>query len=90
MIVQDGTVIGVTNALDEQISQPISNPDISQFKSIEQLFEVIRQAKSQNADVITVKYDPIFRFPARIDVDFLVPAVDDEITYEARDVEPIN
>ncbi len=88
--VQDGTIIGVTNAFDEQISQPIPNPDLSQFRSIEQLFEEIRQAESRNADVITIKYDPFLRFPARVDVDFLVPAVDDEITYEARDVEPLN
>jgi hypothetical protein len=85
--VRDGMVVGVTNAFDGQISQP--NPDISQFKSIEQLFEVIQQAKLQQADTIAIKYDPVLRFPARVMLDFLADAVDDEIEYEASDVGPI-
>ncbi len=88
VIVQDGSVIGVTNALDEQTGQPISNPDLAQFRSIEQLFDEIRRALLR-ADVVSVMYDPTLGLPARIDLDFLAPAVDDEITYEAHDFEPI-
>lgn len=89
VIVQGGTVIGVTNALDEQLGQPIANPNLSVFKSIEDLFQLIGRARLQNADVIAVKYDSIFGFPARVDIDYS-SAVDDEVTYEAGDVEPIN
>ena len=85
--VRDGTVVGVTNAFDG--SQPIPNPDLSEFKSVEQLFEVIRQAKLQQADTIAIKYDPVLRFPARVMLDFLADAVDDEIEYEVSDLEPI-
>jgi len=85
--VQDGMVVGVTNAFDGQIS--LDNSDFSQFKSVEQLFEVIRQAKLQQADTIAIKYDAVLGFPADIRLDFLAGAVDDEIEYEASDLEAI-
>jgi len=87
VIVQDGLVVGVTNAFDGQIGLP--NPDMSQFKSVEKLFEVIRQAQLQQADTIAIKYDAVLGFPADIRLDFLAGAVDDEIEYEASDVQSI-
>jgi hypothetical protein len=84
--VRDGVVVSVTDAFDGRLGQPIANADIAQFKSIEQLFQVIRDAKSNHADVIAVTYDLTLKYPARIALDYILLAVDEEISYEASEV----
>jgi hypothetical protein len=88
--VRDGVVVSVTDASDGQLGQPIASADIAQFKSIEQLFEVIRDAKANRADVIAVNYDPNLKFPARVALDYILFAADDEISYEASSVVAID
>lgn len=85
--VHDGKVVAVTDARDSNGS-PIPNPDLSEFKSIEDLFEIVRR-ESAAADALTVVFDRIMNFPTRIEIDYISQAVDDEIAYEASDVRPI-
>jgi hypothetical protein len=68
--------------LTGRLDSLIANANIAQFKSTEQLFQVIREAKSNHPDVIAVNYDPTLKFPARIALDFISWAADHEITYD--------
>jgi hypothetical protein len=57
--VRNGTVIEVTDAVDDRTSQPIPQPDPAQFLSIDQLFVEIRRAFEAGAQQVQVTYDPI-------------------------------
>jgi len=79
--VLNGTIAEVTNVIDDRTLQPISNPDLSQFLTIAQLFEEIGRAFEAGAYQVQVRYDPSGLYPERILVD-PSPVVDDESLFE--------
>jgi hypothetical protein len=84
--VSDGKVVAVTDARGNDV--PSTNLDLSQFKSIEELLAIVKEGASR-ADFLTVEFDPALRFPSYVDIDYYVQAADDEIRYQASDVQPI-
>ncbi len=80
--VQDGRIVDVTNIQGD--GMPVANADITQFKTIEELFEII-QTDSDQADLLVTAYDPVSFYPRLIDIDYISNAADDEITYYASD-----
>jgi hypothetical protein len=81
--VKNGKVIAVKDA--DSGGQPIPNPDLSQFKSIEELFDIL-QTETVKADLLEVGFDEEFYFPTRIHIDYDLNIVDDEVFYEAEEV----
>ena len=67
-------------------SNPIENPDLTQFKSIEDLFDIIAE-RFQTVDLMYLRLDETLHFPAWTFIDHLYDAADDEITYYVKDVE---
>lgn len=59
----------------------LNEQQLEQLLTIEEHFELIREAYSQDADHINVSYDPNFGFPTQIDVDYSYSIADDEFTY---------
>jgi hypothetical protein len=51
--------------------------------TVEGLFGVVEATLERNPDRLAIEYDPALGYPRRIDVDTIVQAVDDEVTYEA-------
>ncbi len=59
-------------------------PDANFYgKTIDDLYDIIRDALDAEADSIAVTYNPVGQYPTNISIDFFIDAVDDEITYEA-------
>ena len=53
------------------------------FPTIDGLFEVIEDARRQDAAKIEVDYDATYGFPTRVSIDYHREMADDEITYTA-------
>jgi hypothetical protein len=60
---------------------PVGNTNFIKYDTIDEMFQVIEYAIDQGADEIKVEYDADLGYPARIEIDFIKMAVDDEITY---------
>lgn len=87
--VRDGKVVSVEDAFDEFPSKPIANPELSAFKSIDELLGVVVRAERGSAKSI-VEYDPDRGYPRSIVIDWFWRTIDDEIEYEVNQfqVEP--
>ena len=58
--------------------------------TVDGLFEVVEATLERNPDQLSIDYDPALGYPRRIDVDTIVRAVDDEVTYEANGLSRLN
>jgi hypothetical protein len=85
--VNAGKVVAVTDAQDASGS-PILNPDLTQFLSIEDLFD-LAQRDENVADVFAIAFDQTLFFPKSIQIDYEAQAIDDEVTYQATAVLPL-
>jgi hypothetical protein len=72
--VLNGVVVGVTNAVG-------SNPDLSQFLTITQLYEEVGKAFERGVEQVQIQDDPTGLYPERIVVDPVMGIVDDEQYY---------
>ena len=87
--VQDGEVVTVENVVDAinpVAPRPIENPNLSEFKSVEQLFHIIPE-NATTADILTVQLNETIPFPSWVDIDSDVTGADEEITYRVSDFE---
>jgi hypothetical protein len=57
-------------------------------RTVDDLFATARAAMRE-ADAVEVRYDPTYSFPSDIRVDRIANAIDDEVSYEARDFQVI-
>lgn len=51
--------------------------------TVDGLFAVVDATLDRNPDRLAIDYDPALGYPRRIEVDTIVRATDDEVTYEA-------
>jgi hypothetical protein len=84
--VHDGKVVSVSDTRGN--GGPIAPPPLSHFKSIEELFDLIK-TEAPRADFLGVQIDDALKFPSFIDIDSYALAADDEIQYRASEVQPI-
>ncbi len=71
-----------------EVEPPVLPQDLNFFKTIDGLFEVVDEA-IEEADQFSVQYDPQMGHPTKIDIDYLIDAVDDEVVYTAANVQPL-
>jgi Family of unknown function (DUF6174) len=83
--VSGGKVVGVSDAQGD--GAPIANPQLADFKSIEELFGILQTAIPVT-DVLTVAFDPVLGFPIWIDIDYDVAVADDGFIHQASNVQP--
>ena len=81
--VRNGSVVEVTDAMDDFTGEPIPRPDLSTFLTITQLFEEIRREVQGGSEQVQVTYDPSGLFPARVFIDRTLRAADDESAIDA-------
>jgi hypothetical protein len=67
--------------LNDQTQVPALEYMPDYFKTISELFDVIRDARSQKANKIVADYDSELGYPKSIDIDYVKDAVDDEVAY---------
>jgi hypothetical protein len=76
----------VTVTPDRTIAEPIrGTTDHTDIASVDDLFAFIEEATALKADVVDVAYDENLGYPRRIDVDYMVNAIDDEACYRVQD-----
>lgn len=84
--VRDGAPTAMIGATSRK---PVQSAQFGEAAPIEQLFVVIQRAIDQNADRVSVEYDPDFGYPRAIAIDYRRNALDDEITYTIEKFEVI-
>ena len=57
------------------------------FLTVDELFEVVQDAIDQEAYSLTVEYHAQLGYPTSIDIDYLLNAVDEEVSFRASGVE---
>ena len=66
--------------------QPMEQEYLQYFPDIPGLFGIVDNAISK-ADSLDVQYDSSYGYPTHISVDFMKNAIDDEVAYEAGNLE---
>lgn len=79
----------VNRIFNLETNQPIDNPDLTFYQSIDRLFEFIEEAIQKGADKIDVNYDKNLGYPISISIDYLEMAADDEVSFSATDLVPV-
>ena len=80
MALSDGTAVAATDPNYETFSRDAT---------IERVFARLDAAQSGGADEVTVTYDNIYGFPTEIHIDFIKNAVDDELSLQLSNFEPL-
>jgi Family of unknown function (DUF6174) len=65
-------------------------PLAERHPTVDGLFAVVEATLERNPDRLTIDYDSALGYPRRIDVDTIVRAADDEVTYEAASLTRLN
>jgi hypothetical protein len=83
--VRDGKVMSFQHG-----SQPVrlSLRDLPRPR-VDSLFGWIKDAYVRKAAIVRVTYDPKLHFPARASIDWSLNILDDEFSFEVRDLRPI-
>ena len=79
VIVRDG---GVVSATILATGRMLGGTEAVQYRSVEDLFEVIEDAARRDADRIDVTYDAQYGYPANFFIDYSRNAADEEFGYE--------
>ena len=64
-------------------------PPLNTFPTIDSVFVTLEKAEKNSPDGVTVKFDPTYHYPTRIDVDPIKNAADDEVTYTIQSFVPV-
>jgi hypothetical protein len=82
-------IFHVTVTPNRTISEPIrGTTDDTDIASVDDLFGFIEEATALKAEVVDVAYAADLGYPRRIDVDYMVNAIDDEACYRVEDFTP--
>lgn len=85
--VTDGSVSSAVRIGD---SEDVPANLLSQLPTVDDLFDRIHSAEQQDAHSIDVSYHSTMGYPTSIAIDYIENAVDDEISFTASAVTPIN
>lgn len=85
--VSNGKIASVMSTIDGNSLDP------SVFLTIDGLFDVLQAAIDSHAGDVVANYDASFGYPVSLDIDYVLGAVDDEISFRAGEFErcvPVN
>jgi len=88
--VQDGEVVSIVDANGEEIptDDPMSDL-ITKHSTIDRIFSELESEPVQEADSLTVSYDPTYGFPVEVAIDYIELAADDELYLSVSGFEPL-
>lgn len=88
--VLNGRIVSLQDVRGEPITRNDAHFDyFSRHATVDGLFSVLQDQLKRKADRIEVKYHPVYGFPARIHVDRIKEAVDDEFGLIVSGFEPL-
>ncbi|MGW8249705.1 MAG: DUF6174 domain-containing protein [Anaerolineales bacterium] len=90
MEVKDGEVVSIVDANGEVF--PESDPMydfILRYATIDRIFAELGSEEVQNADQVSVTYDPENGFPSQMTIDYIELAADDELYLTVEGVEEL-
>lgn len=82
--VTDGQVVAVTDSA----GQPVDPNDVALYYTVtvDSLFGIVAHAIATDAHLLAVRYHPQLGYPESVAIDYVAPAVDDEVSYSARNL----
>lgn len=88
--VQDGEIVSIAdvNGNDYPSTDPMSE-FILKYATIDRIFSELGSEPVQEADKLTVSYDPTYGFPVEVAIDYIELAADDELYLSVSGFEPI-
>ena len=88
--VQNGQVVNETIMPhpDRQIDPAEISGFYQEYNTIEKVFDFVENV-SNEADEVTVEYDPTYGYPTEISIDYVKEAIDDELYLSLRNLEPL-
>ena len=86
--VKDGELVSMKYQSGNEIDTS-SRELFEKYASIERVFSELETNINGKADKVTVTYDPMYGFPAKIDVDFIKNAMDDELSLTVSNFEKL-
>lgn len=78
----------ITEVVDLNNNQIIA--DLTFPKSIDELFNIIKDAIQRNADEILITYDQTLGYPTRVAIDYQKILADEEVTYTVENLSKLN
>ncbi len=84
--VRNDTVFRIVNLESEEAYENEWAWQREDFRTIDGLFDLIREARDKPADSITAAYDASKGFPVKVDIDWNRGLIDEEIGFEIRKV----
>lgn len=89
---EDIVVIVSSGAVMEAFYTPGGSPltplELAGLMTVEELFSTIQRALNSDTSTVAVDYNAGTGYPEQVSVDWIVMAVDDEITYFVKDLQP--
>lgn len=83
--VRGGVVVAVRDA---QTGQDLGPEAIAQYRTIDGLFDFVREARDLPASSILIGYHTGFGYPEAARVDYVGPAIDDEMAFHVYSLSP--
>lgn len=85
------TTPGLVHVVDEEIASvrhTVTNEALDPmfYLTVDELFDQVQLAIDFPADRLLVEYDDLLYYPTSIDIDFITMAIDDELSFRARDL----
>lgn len=88
--VQDGEVVSIVDANGEELSMDDPMSDlVTKHATIDRIFSELGSEPAQEADSLTVSYDPTYGFPTEVAIDYIELAADDELYLSVSGFEPL-
>lgn len=88
--VKDGEIVSIVdvNGNDYPSTHPMSE-FILKYATIDRIFSELGSDPVQEADKLTVSYDPTYGFPVEVVIDYIELAADDELYLSVAGFEPL-
>ncbi|MDJ0599268.1 MAG: DUF6174 domain-containing protein [Crocosphaera sp.] len=83
--IRNDKITQVVNLNNDQLITDLTFP-----QTIDQLFNIIKDAIKGNADEILITYDKTFGYPTRVAIDYQKILADEEITYTVENLSKLN
>ena len=78
--VRDGTVVSLTDSNGVVVAPNDQGSDFfRQYATIDSIYAELTSVRFNDADKLTITYDPTYGFPSEVSADFIEMAVDDEL-----------
>ena len=84
MSVEDGAI---ESARLVGTGELVNEPNLSQYRTVERLFELLQGAIDSKADKFSIEYDSDLGYPLSGDIDYLERAVDDEFSFTVKNLQ---